>query len=48
MPPLLVGEALAFRRVFERERFAPICAAGIWFYFMADAGFGAIGDFSEN
>ena len=32
MPPLLVGEALAYRRVFVGQRFAPVCpAAGIGF-----------------
>ena len=48
MPPPLVGEALAYRYVFERERFATFCAAAVSFFLAADDGFGAKGDHSEK
>ena len=41
MPPPLVGEALADRRVFEGVRFAPICSADILSCLAAVSGFGA-------
>ena len=48
MPPPLVGEALAYRCVFERMRFAAFCSAAVSFFLAADAGFGAAGDYSEK
>ena len=48
MPPPLVGEALAYRHVFERWRFAPLCTAAVRFCLAADVGFGAAGDDSEK
>ena len=44
----LVGEALAFRCVFEHKRFATFCTATARFCLVADAGFGAAGDDSEK
>ena len=44
MPPPLVGEALADRRVFERERFATFSPAAATFFLAAAVGFGAAGE----
>jgi len=44
MPPPLVGEALAFRRVFECKRFATICSADAVFCLTAEIDLGAKGE----
>ena len=48
MPPPLVGEALAFRRVFECKRFATICPADAVFCLTAEIDLGAKGEEIKN